>query len=47
MKMELRNALPEDFNFILKLTRRNMEKIVTEEWNARKLVPQLGRFQEL
>jgi len=34
MKMELRNALPEDFNFILKLTRRNMEKIVTEEWNA-------------
>jgi len=24
----------EDFNFILKLTRGNMEKIVTEEWNA-------------
>ena len=34
MKMETRNALPEDFNFILKLTRQNMEKIVVEEWNA-------------
>jgi ribosomal protein S18 acetylase RimI-like enzyme len=34
MKMKIRNAHPEDFNFILKLTRRNMEKIVTEEWNA-------------
>jgi ribosomal protein S18 acetylase RimI-like enzyme len=34
MKMELRNALQEDCDFILKLTRRNMEKIVTEEWNA-------------
>jgi ribosomal protein S18 acetylase RimI-like enzyme len=32
--METRNALMEDFNFILKLTRGNMEKIVTEEWNA-------------
>ncbi len=32
--MELRNALPEDFDFILKLTRQNMEKIVTREWNA-------------
>ena len=34
MKMELRNALPKDFDFILKLTRKNMEKIVTEEWIA-------------
>jgi len=34
MKMKIRNALPEDFDFILKLTRRNMGRIVTEEWNA-------------
>ena len=34
MKMKTRNALPEDFDFILKLTRRNMEKIATKEWNA-------------
>ena len=34
MKMETRNALPEDFDFILKLTRQNMERIVTREWNA-------------
>lgn len=33
-KRDLREALPEDFNFILKLTRQNMERIVTEEWNA-------------
>nr|QNO53701.1 hypothetical protein DJFKIEJF_00065 [Methanosarcinales archaeon ANME-1 ERB6] len=32
--MKIRNALPKDFKFILKLTRWNMEKIVTEEWNA-------------
>jgi ribosomal protein S18 acetylase RimI-like enzyme len=32
--METRNALPEDFEFILKLTRQNMERIVTKEWNA-------------
>ena len=32
--MEIRNALPEDFEFILKLTRQNMERIVTKEWNA-------------
>ena len=32
--METRNALPEDFEFILKLTRQNMERIVTREWNA-------------
>lgn len=34
MKMETRNALPKDSDFILKLTRRNMERIVTREWNA-------------
>ena len=34
MKMKISNALPKDFDFILKLTRQNMEKIVTEEWNA-------------
>ncbi|MBE0516072.1 MAG: GNAT family N-acetyltransferase [Methanophagales archaeon] len=34
MKMKIRNALTEDFEFILDLTRRNMERIVTEEWNA-------------
>ena len=34
MKMETRNALPKDFDFILKLTRQNMERIVTKEWNA-------------
>ncbi len=34
MMMELRNALPEDFKYILKLTRQNMERIVTREWNA-------------
>ncbi len=33
-KMETRDAHPEDFEFILKLTRHNMERIVTEEWNA-------------
>lgn len=32
--MKIRNAHPGDFDFILKLTRRNMEKIVTEKWNA-------------
>jgi len=32
--MKTRNALPEDLEFILKLTRQNMEKIVTREWNA-------------
>ena len=32
--MKTRNALPEDFDFILKLTRQNMERIVTREWNA-------------
>jgi len=32
--MIFRNALPEEFDFILKLTRQNMERIVTEEWNA-------------
>ncbi|MDI6885536.1 MAG: GNAT family N-acetyltransferase [archaeon] len=34
MKMKIRNALTEDFEFILKLTRQNMERIVAEEWNA-------------
>ena len=34
MKMKLSEVLPKDFDFILKLTRQNMEKIVTEEWNA-------------
>jgi ribosomal protein S18 acetylase RimI-like enzyme len=33
-RMKTRNALPEDFDFILKLTRQNMERIVTREWNA-------------
>ena len=32
--MKLHEALPKDFDFILKLTRQNMEKIVTKEWNA-------------
>jgi len=32
--MKTRKVLQEDFEFILKLTRRNMERIVTEEWNA-------------
>jgi len=32
--MKTRNALPEEFDFILKLTRQNMERIVAEEWNA-------------
>ena len=32
--MKLHEALPKDFDFIFKLTRQNMEKIVTEEWNA-------------
>ena len=32
--MKIRNALPEDFDFILKLTRRNMERIIIEAWNA-------------
>ena len=32
--MKLSEVLPKDFDFILKLTRQNMEKIVTEEWNA-------------
>ncbi|MHC1599562.1 MAG: GNAT family N-acetyltransferase [Candidatus Methanospirareceae archaeon] len=32
--MKTRNVLQEDFEFILKLTRRNMERIVTEEWIA-------------
>jgi len=31
--MKTRNVLQEDFEFILKLTRRNMERIVTGEWN--------------
>ena len=34
MKMKIRSALPEDFEFVLKLTRYNMERIVTKEWNA-------------
>jgi hypothetical protein len=34
MKRELRNALSKDFDFILKLTCQNMERIVTNEWNA-------------
>ncbi len=34
MKMKIRNALPKDFDFILKLTRQNMERIVTREWSA-------------
>ena len=32
--MKTRNALPEDLEFILKLTRQNMERIVTKEWKA-------------
>jgi len=32
--VKTRKALPEDIEFILKLTRQNMEKIVTKEWNA-------------
>lgn len=32
--MKLRETLPKDFDFILKLTRQNMERIVTREWNA-------------
>jgi len=32
--MIFRNALPEEFDFILKLTRQIMERIVREEWNA-------------
>ena len=32
--MKLHEALPKDFDFILKLTRKNMERIVTEEWSA-------------
>ena len=32
--MKLHEALPKDFDFILKLTRQNMENIVTKEWNA-------------
>jgi hypothetical protein len=34
MKMETRNALLKDFDFVLDLTRYNMERIVTEEWDA-------------
>jgi len=34
MKMKNSNAHPEDFAFILKSTRQNMEGLVTEEWNA-------------
>jgi hypothetical protein len=34
MLIKTRNVLQEDFEFILKLTRRNMERIVTDEWNA-------------
>ena len=32
--MKLHEALPKDSEFILKSTRQNMERIVTEEWNA-------------
>ncbi len=32
--MKIRNAHPGDFDFVLKLTRQNMGKIVTEKWNA-------------
>ena len=32
--MKTRNARPKDFDFILILTRQNMERIVTKEWNA-------------
>ena len=32
--MKIRNALQGDFDFILNLTLQNMERIVTEEWNA-------------
>lgn len=32
--MKIRNACPEDFEFVLELTRHNMERIVTEEWGA-------------
>ena len=28
------NPHPEDFDFVLNLTHYNMERIVTEEWNA-------------
>jgi hypothetical protein len=31
--MKLSEVLPKDFDFILKLTPQNMEKIVTKEWN--------------
>jgi hypothetical protein len=32
--MKIRKAHPEDFDFILKLTRQNIGRLVTEEWNA-------------
>ncbi len=32
--MKISNAHPEDFDFILKSTRQNIERLVTEEWNA-------------
>ena len=32
--MKIRSALLEDFDFILKRTRQNMERIVTKEWKA-------------
>jgi len=31
--MKLCDAHQKDFDFILKLTRQNMERIVTREWN--------------